>query len=83
VACVNYFHIYWIPLFGWKSPVYFCSLCQRALLPQRQYSGDIVVGVPLEAETAYQMLAPEVGIPWYYFSGLILVACAVAYAALF
>jgi hypothetical protein len=83
VACVNYFYIYWIPLFGWKSPVYFCSICQKSLLPARargsRYKNDLIVSIPAEAQAAYQMLAPQARIPWYYFSGLILMALAIVF----
>jgi hypothetical protein len=51
------------------------------LLSKRQYQtyrGDIKINIPPETKIAYKMLAPEVGIPWYYFSGLILSASIAA-----
>ena len=87
VVCGNYFHIFWIPLFGWKSPLYFCSNCQKSLLPDRsvgsRYSKDLVVNIPAEAQATYRALAPQIRIPWYYFSGLVLLAVAIIYSLFF
>jgi hypothetical protein len=86
VVCLNYIHIYWIPFFGWKSPLYFCATCQKALLPKgatgSRYRTDLVVSVPAEAQAVYQTLSPEARVPWYYFSGLILSALAFAFVLL-
>ena len=86
VACVNYFHLYLIPFFGWKSPLYYCATCQKALLPKgaarSRYGKEVVVNVPAEAQAVYHSIAPETRVPWYYFSGLILSALALAFVML-
>lgn len=83
VCCLEYFHLFYIPFFGWKSATFICSDCQKVLTAgSAQYSGDLPVIIPKAAIEVYQKLKTQVRIPWYYFSGLILLTGALLMAVL-
>ena len=81
VGCSEYFHLYYIPFFGWKSTVYMCSGCEKILTERRigTYDNDLTVTIPTEAKELSKQLMPNVKIPWYYFIGFPLVACGISY----
>jgi hypothetical protein len=83
-GCSEYFHLYGIPFFGWKSVVYHCSNCRRSLKDGRlgRYGKDLSVKVPAAARQLGEKIRSQVTIPWYYFAGPILVIAYVAYAVL-
>jgi len=77
VGCVEYFHLFYIPFFGWKSTVYLCSDCEKTLKAGiGRYQGDLAVAIPREAAAISEKIKPQVRIPWYYFVGSLLLAGA-------
>ena len=84
VGCVEYFHLYYVPFFGWKSVVYQCSDCQKNLKEGflGRFDGDLSVQIPAEVKALSSDLLPQVGIPWYYFSGLIIIVVVFGYVVL-
>lgn len=82
VGCVEYFYLYGIPFFGWKKVVYICSKCQKTLSEFSQYDEDLNVVMPSEAKEISQQVKNQVRVPWYYFSGLILIAGFIIFAYL-
>src|SRR5262245_49110181 len=82
VGCVEYFHIYWIPFFGWRSAVYLCSVCQKSLVQGHRYSSDLAVKIPPEAKAISDSLLPQLKRPWYHFLGLIIILAFLVFGLL-
>ena len=76
VTCVEYFHLYYIPIFGWKSAVFNCTSCERSLKEGvfGRFDGDLRGKLPEDVKLLVTQLLPQTKIPWYYFTGLILIA---------
>jgi hypothetical protein len=82
LGCSEYFYLYWIPFFGWKSAVCYCSNCERTLKDGYfgRYDKDLSVKIPEEARRLAQQLRSEVHVPWYYYAGSATVVALVLYA---
>lgn len=82
VGCAEYYHVFWIPLFAWKTAVYLCAACQKTLVEGRGYSGDLRVSISPDAKALAASTLPRVRLPWYYFIGLPAVVVLIFYVSI-
>ena len=82
ITCAEYFHLYYIPIFGWKSVVFNCTSCERSLKEGvfGRYESDLRGKLPEEVKLLAIQLLPQTKIPWYYFTGLILIVVFLLFA---
>ncbi len=67
----SYVHIFWIPLFPYKKQAFIaCSNCQAAIEES---------GMDQETKSKFKLLKGAVKLPVYMFSGLFLIAIAIAF----
>ena len=65
-ACTMYFHIFWIPVFPYAKRVYsVCSHCRQSLTRYQ---------MPPDLNATAMVVGRELKAPWYYYTGLILLA---------
>lgn len=67
----SYVHIFWIPVFPYKKQAFIaCNNCQAAIEES---------GMDAETKSKFKLLKGAVKLPVYMFSGLILIAIAIAF----
>jgi hypothetical protein len=71
---LGYFFIFWIPFFPTKNIFSICSNCKHVLGAE---------AFTPEMKRAYKEANVSISVPWWYWSGLILVVLSILFSFLF